>query len=288
MRYTFFGKSHNRSFICFSSGKVDVDVDVLVIHSQSKHMFRVTFNRLSAHQKAASRALTSLGMDPLVLWKNECHQRRLCDEDGYRLPGVHWTMAVSINVHPTKPPNLRTVGIERISPAGIDFCLKRGTSTSNTLLREQKSLAVLHTYGHYKTGEKIEQWRGEGSCVAIPVQELIHCIPDFTLVSIVGSHRLAQEQQESKETDGDGRPTLPNKSHVTEVMQTTRRDLENGIITPEEIDACVQAIRFQPDRLECMNGGPNTVFWDRYEWIRDADEVPGILNWKDPRHLVPH
>ena len=42
------------------------------------------------------RSLSSPGADPLHLMLIECKRRHLCDESGYRLPGVHWTFSVSV------------------------------------------------------------------------------------------------------------------------------------------------------------------------------------------------
>jgi hypothetical protein len=52
-----------------------------------------------ARQAFASLQIRSLslpGADPLHLMLNECKRRNLCDESGYRLPGVHWTFSVSV------------------------------------------------------------------------------------------------------------------------------------------------------------------------------------------------
>ena len=46
----------------------------------------------------ASRAFaTAPGSDPLDVIRKECIARKLCDEDGYRRPGVHWIFSVAIS-----------------------------------------------------------------------------------------------------------------------------------------------------------------------------------------------
>jgi hypothetical protein len=34
--------------------------------------------------------------DPLALIRDECHKRKLCDEYGFRRPGVHWVFSVAV------------------------------------------------------------------------------------------------------------------------------------------------------------------------------------------------
>lgn len=34
--------------------------------------------------------------DPLALIRDECHKRKLCDEFGFRRPGVHWVFSVAV------------------------------------------------------------------------------------------------------------------------------------------------------------------------------------------------
>ena len=35
--------------------------------------------------------------DPLVVWRQECVDRNLCDSSGSRHPGVHWTFTLAFN-----------------------------------------------------------------------------------------------------------------------------------------------------------------------------------------------
>jgi hypothetical protein len=172
--------------------------------------------------------------------------------------------------------------------------MKRGTSTSEAIATSGLPLAVLHSQGKYLAGEQCEQWRGEGHCAVLPLSRVLDLIPQFTTTSIVGSKRLAAEHKEDPKILHDGvsgdRNKMLNKSHSTEVMQKARVELENGDVSQEELEGSIRAFRFQPDRLECMVGGPEQVMWERWEWSRDESEgaPTGAIAWDEPKQLVPH
>lgn len=167
-------------------------------------------------------------------------------------------------------------------------------------LADGQILSFLQMQGKFLPGEKAEQWRGEGRCMRLPLPEVLDLIPHFTITSMVGSRRLAEEHDDDdlallKKEVSEDRLAMLNKSHTTEVMQRTRVELENGDISMEELDQSISAFRLKPDRVECMLGGPDTVMWDRWEWLRDVDEIGGdeehfgdLVAWKDPKRLVPH
>ena len=46
------------------------------------------------------------GSDPLDVIRKECMARNLCDEHGYRRPGVHWVISIAIS-----PDDVSKVGI---------------------------------------------------------------------------------------------------------------------------------------------------------------------------------
>lgn len=56
-----------------------------------------TATRGSAAVSLATRALSakSPGPNPLELLAKESERRHLCDHEGYREPGTHWTMALA-------------------------------------------------------------------------------------------------------------------------------------------------------------------------------------------------
>ena len=113
------------------------------------------------------------------------------------MPGVHWVFSVAMSPAPEQgitTPNLRTVGIQRISPAGIDFVMKKGCNASDNMALEQP-LAVLFSQGKYVPGQSAEQWRGEGHCVKIPLEEVLQCVPHYTLTGMLVSKRIENESQ---------------------------------------------------------------------------------------------
>ena len=181
--------------------------------------------KMMALQAIQVRALSSPGADPLHLMVTECKRRNLCDETGYRLPGVHWTLSVAataedpLQVRCSKifarnhfcyiiyslryllssaiflfmqAPFLRTIGIQRISENGIDFVVKKGSGCSKTFV-SGRPISVLHLKGKYVAGEIVEQWRAEGHCEKIPLAEVIDVIPSYTLNAMIATKRLEQE-----------------------------------------------------------------------------------------------
>jgi len=176
--------------------------------------------------------------------------------------------------------------------------MKHGSYTAESVAKGTP-VAFLHQQGKFLPGEHAEQWRGEGACQPIDLGDVLDLIPHFTVTSMVASSRIANEkakasaEQQAKEHEGvsEGRLAMQSKSHVTEVMQKTRIELENGDISMNELKECIAAFRFQPNRMECMLGGPDTVMWDRWEWLRDPDsalDVKEPVVWADAKHLVPH
>ena len=100
-----------------------------------------------------------------------------------------------------QPPNLRTVGVQRISDAGIDFVMKKGSGTCDSLANG-RPLSFLHLQGRYMPGETAEQWRGEGVCERMPVlqEEILKKLPSYTVVSMVAAKRLENEMAGNNET----------------------------------------------------------------------------------------
>lgn len=150
-----------------------------------------------------------------------------------------------------KAPNLRTVNILRVSPAGFDMIFKAGGATAQKLL-SATPVSLLHTQGRFVPGESAEQYRGEGTCVPIPLTDLQAALPLFTLTGMMASRRWAAETGTATES----RAATGAKTHWTQILQQTRQDLENDRISMEEIEQCVQAVRFRPERLEYMAGAP--------------------------------
>jgi hypothetical protein len=96
-----------------------------------------------------------------------------------------------------KAPNLRTVGVQRVSEAGIDFVVKRG---SGDIFVIGRPVSVLHTQGKYVPGETAEQWRGEGHVEPVPLKDLLQKIPHYTMSGMIASKRIEKEMEEDSST----------------------------------------------------------------------------------------
>uniref|UniRef100_A0A7S1FZV2 Uncharacterized protein n=1 Tax=Corethron hystrix TaxID=216773 RepID=A0A7S1FZV2_9STRA len=235
--------------------------------------------------------------NPLNLLKDMCHKYRLCETDGYRSSGKYCEMQISVSTSSggdAEPPILRTVNIQRISPLGIDFIMKQGTRAAHI---STLPIAVCVTSGSYSPGEQVEQWRAEGRCSAIPLQEIIDVSPSSTIAQMIASTRAANEAAADEAQVGwrkicsKDRLVIQRKSRFVEMVQEARLELANGEISMDEIKEAVQAFRFEPERLEYMTGSPDQVCWDRWEWLRPAGRSinkDGSLAWDEPMHLLPY
>jgi len=148
-------------------------------------------------------------------------------------------------------------------------------------------ISILYQEGKFLPGQSAEQWRGEGYCETIPLSDIIDLVPLFTATSMIASCRIKELSSASStpQTDvSDDRMAIINRSQTKEVMQTTRNDLENRKISIDEMDRYIIAFRFKPRRLEYMSGGPDTIMWDRWEWLYNTNDG----SWANPNHLIPH
>lgn len=80
-----------------------------------------------------------------------------------------------------------------MSPAGIDFVMKKGSGTCDALA-EGRPISILHLQGRYMPGEIAEQWRGEGYCERLPLEELLDQLPHYTIAGMVASKRIEKEK----------------------------------------------------------------------------------------------
>ncbi|KAL3937513.1 MAG: hypothetical protein SGBAC_007405 [Bacillariaceae sp.] len=234
-------------------------------------------------------ASKSPGTNPLEVIKKGCLQRNLCDENGYRRPGLHWTFSIAVSPDdPTKPPNLRTVGVQRVSEDGIDFIMKKGCGTCD-FLASGKPLSILHLQGRYMPGETVEQWRGEGICEIRPLSEIRDKLPTYSIVAMLSSKLIEKGKgdmlEELKDKVSGKRLAMENKSRTTELIQSTRLAYENGEISDAAVEESIQAFRFKPSRLECMIGGPDSVLWNRWEWQTNDENND---TWNPAKALLPH
>lgn len=226
--------------------------------------------------------------DPLEFLLKTSLKRNLCDASGYRLPGVHWTLSVAFaSDDPMQPPNLRTVGIQRVSDLGIDFVVKQGSAQHS--FQTGRPVSILAQTGRYKAGETAQQWRGDGHCDILPLEDVLDVVPGFTVTHMVAAKRMEQEDGTVSESESH-RASVKTTSHLTEMVQQARSDQEDGSLTFEELNSAIRAFRFHPDRIECMTGSPDNVCWERWEWTRlsSGDCPEGTIPWDDARALLPH
>lgn len=111
-------------------------------------------------------------------------------------------------------------------------------------------------------GEKVTQWRGHGICKPLEVKEILDVTPSYTIAGIIGAQRCEVEMKKSNLRNS----LLFNKSHLTDIVQTVRRELESGSIPDEEIATSVNGIRLVPEFVDHLVGGNDTVVWDRSVW----------------------
>lgn len=218
--------------------------------------------------------------NPLDVMKSFSQMRDLCDENGFRKGMVHWTFALAINdIHSEsekrKAPVLRTVNFQRVTPDGIDFIMKNRGHSSDLLFAEDQYVSFLYTEGKYLPGQTVQQWRAQGLCNPIRLKEVLQCAPTSTVVEMVASVRANKE--------GDAREDM-DLSHILELVQETRAELNKGDISKLELDEAIRAWRFVPYKIERMVGGPNQPMWDRREWVREED---GDSSWVEPKRLMP-
>jgi hypothetical protein len=193
-------------------------------------------------------------------------------------------------IYARQAPSLRTVDIDRVSTDGIDFVMKKGSATVDRLSSPlgEPLVSILITHGEYRAGRTVQQYRAEGCVKPIALsEELQVVIPQYTVVSMVGSHRLRMELAGSN--DRANLDASLTTSHATQVMQQTRRDYENNAISFEEYRECIQPLQFQPTRFEYMKGdGTHSIMWERWEWNSTTDESTSSVVWEEPHLLVPH
>ena len=141
-------------------------------------------------------------------------------------------------------------------------------------------MSFLYTEGKYKPGYKVTQWRGEGVCAKIELEELLTYVPEYTLTEIVASCRARKEMDNMSE-----RQSITGvKSRFIEIVQETRQELANSQVTMKELNSCIEAWRFLPSEMEKMVGGTDEIMWDRWEFRKEE----GSEVWKDARQLMPY
>lgn len=248
----------------------------LITQTASLNKFlKLTSGCRSAH------TLIQVGSNPLEVLRSTTEKRNLCDAEGKRRPGAYWVFGISSKgMDDGMAPDLRTVGLQQVTKHGIDYVTRKHDSPSSSPPPPQ---SILYTMGKYKPGETMEQWRSEGFSQEIKLDEILDCLPHYTIVEMLASQRGRLElQDEMKDKPVNDRTAIHRRTHFMELVQKTRVEFENGGIDMEELEQSISAYRYIPNRMERMVGGPDHIMWDRWEWKRDGDD------WLEPRHLLPY
>jgi len=244
-------------------------------------MFAVQFSRINISKRLLSG--NAIQDDPLILLRNKAITKNLCDESGGHLPEKFWTFSMAtlpIDLK-KKVPNLKTVSLNRLTEKGIDFISKKGSLTKG------QPTSILQTFGSYKVGETVEQWRAEGLCEALDLDEILPYVTPNTVVEMIATHRALSEFPTATSTsanEASRRNLVVDHPHFEEIVQTTRYEFETGIIGKEEMSENIEAWRFVPTRMERMVGSPDKIMWDRWEWLRDSETG----SWHSPNNLLPY
>ena len=83
--------------------------------------------------------------------------------------------------------------MQRVSDSGIDFVMKKGSGACDALA-EGRPISILHLQGRYVPGEKAEQWRGEGHCRRLALDEFVNQLPHYTINAMLSSKRIEEEK----------------------------------------------------------------------------------------------
>lgn len=235
------------------------------------------FSRRNHSTSSSGRMDDQFPKNPLEDLKQFARTKCLCDEDGFRLPDIHWTFVISCSTEFDEAPNTRTLNIQRISTEGIDFVCKK---KPDSIFDHKRPVSFLYTDGQYKPGHHILQWRGDGICEKIPLEQVLERVPEYSITEIVASCRARRDIHNMSD-----RMSIEGiKSKVTELVQQARAEYANSQLSVDELNRCIQAWRFIPNEMEKMTGGPDEIMWDRWEFAREE----GSMNWREPRHLMPY
>jgi hypothetical protein len=214
--------------------------------------------------------------NPLIELREMAQAKNLCDEHGFRVPRKHFAFVISASVDSIdQPPKLKTLNFQRVSKEGIDFVTRKCAHS----IFNKKPVSFLYTDGQYKPGQTVVQWRADGVCQKINLEDVLAYIPEYSITEMVATDRARKECNVSVE-----RQTIEGaKSHFTELVQQARIDLENSNIYLKELNGCIQAWRFVPTVMEKMKGGPDEIMWDRLEFRKE-----GSSGWSESRQLMPY
>jgi hypothetical protein len=72
--------------------------------------------------------------------------------------------------------------------------MKKGAGACDALA-SGRPISILHLQGRYMPGETAEQWRGEGVCERVPLDNLIDRLPHYTITAMVSTKRIEDEKE---------------------------------------------------------------------------------------------
>jgi len=79
------------------------------------------------------------------------------------------------------------------------------------------------------------QWRGDGICQKIDLEEVLEYVPEYSISEIIASCRARKEIDNTS----DRMSIQGLQSKFTEIVQETRADFVNSNISPEELKSFV-------------------------------------------------
>jgi hypothetical protein len=208
---------------------------------------------------------------PLEWLKHMSTEWNLCDGRGTRAHHALWSMQVSWNNSKTAtaPPELKTVGIDRIDTNFIYYW------TNASFPSDPVAASIVSCMGNYP----IEcQWRSEGYLVRVTDEESSfggYSAPPSLIAHMTACCKLSQG------------------SDINAYSRESRHEQYDGLVQnsrlhPDPGSVCM--IRFVPLRIELLRGGPSTRlpnFPKRYEWTRSTNAAQKNNNEWSMRAILP-
>jgi hypothetical protein len=82
---------------------------------------------------------------------------------------------------------------------GIDFVVKQGSAQHS--FQTGRPVSILAQTGRYRAGETAQQWRGDGHCEMLPLEDVLDVLPDYTVAHMVAAKRIEEEVGAVSETE---------------------------------------------------------------------------------------
>ena len=85
--------------------------------------------------------------------------------------------------------------MQRLTDEGIDFITLK--KKKNGLVNEQP-ISILQTFGNYKIGEFVEQWRAEGFCEELSnLKDILSFVPPNTVIEMIATSRVLSSSSDN-------------------------------------------------------------------------------------------